>query len=84
MNTKIELIQSVTADGIETSELNMRRPRVKDQLNAQNSGKTDADREIRLFATLCDVSPDSIMELDVADYSKLQSAYRDFLSPKGA
>ncbi|WP_197479127.1 phage tail assembly protein, partial [Oleiphilus sp. HI0132] len=34
----------------------------------------------QLFANLSELSPDNLLELDMADYEKLQKAYQDFLS----
>ena len=45
------------------------------------SGADDADREIALFGLLCEVAPDTIHELDLADYRQLQEAFRDSIRP---
>ena len=44
------------------------------------AGGTDAEKEIRIFANLCEVSPDVIEGLDMADYRALQKVYEGFLS----
>lgn len=66
--------------GVEVKELNMRRPKVRDQKAARKSTKNDADYESVLFANLCEVSPDLIDDLDMKDYKKLQKEYKAFLS----
>lgn len=80
----INLNFPVKIDGIETSVLQMRRPTVKDQLvfekRAQNM--TDAEREIRLFANLCEVAPEDIEALDMMDYTAVGKQYADFLAPE--
>ncbi len=78
--TTIELKYPPTVDGLAIGELTMRRPNVRDMLAADKAGGTDAEKEIRTFANLCEVSPKTIEELDLADYKELQKAYADFLS----
>lgn len=63
----------------EITEVTMRRPKVKDQRAAQAEGGTDADVEIRLMAMLCELPATVIDEFDIADFLKLQDAYRAFL-----
>lgn len=77
---KINLDYPVRIDGVEVKVLQMRRPKVKDQLAADKFGGGDAEKEVRLFANLCEVAPDTIEELDLADYTKLQGEYKGFLS----
>jgi len=77
---KIDLKHPVQVDGVHTKALSMRRPKVRDLLAADKAGKGDAEREVHLFACLCEVEPALIEELDMDDYGRLQKAYRDFLS----
>lgn len=77
----IKLEYPITVNGQEYTQLTMRRPKVRDQKAAASQGKNDADREIALFANLCEVEPDLIEELDMTDYSVIQETYQDFLSP---
>lgn len=60
--------------------LHMRRPKVRDMLAAEKSKGTDAEKEIVLFANLCEVTPAEIEALDMVDYQQLQQAYQGFLS----
>lgn len=76
----ITLDYPVTIDGVEVKTLCMRRPKVKDQLASERSEGTQADREVRLFANLCEVTPATVEELDLVDYQKLQKEYEGFLS----
>lgn len=76
----IELKHPVTVAGSEIKTLSMRRPKVKDQLAADKHGGGNAEKEIRLFANLCEVEPSVIEELDLADYRQVQEAYSGFLS----
>lgn len=65
-------------------ELNMRRSKVKDRLIvAKMKTASDEEKEIRLFANLCEVSPTIIEDLDESDYAKLQNNYMDFFKSEG-
>lgn len=61
-------------------ELNLRRPKVRDMLASDKTKGSDAEKEIALFANLCEVSPEEIGALDMADYKQLQEEYQGFLS----
>ncbi len=78
--TTIELKHPVTVDGAGIKQLTLRRPKVRDMIASDKAGGSDAEKEIRTFAHLCEVSPETIEELDLADYLKLQKAYQGFLS----
>ncbi len=79
-NVAVALTAPISVDGAMRSELTVRRPKVRDMLAMENMTKNDAEKEIHLFANLCEVSPESLYELDMADYGKLQKVYQDFLS----
>lgn len=85
MNTvKITLDYPVKITGKETSEITMRRPKVRDMILSDRPGKSDAEKEMSLFSDLTGMSPDELQELDMGDYLKLQEAYRGFLSSRPA
>ncbi|MGI1678973.1 MAG: phage tail assembly protein [Cellvibrionaceae bacterium] len=77
---KIELTHPIDIDGIKVSVLQLRRPKVRDMLSVEKIVDNDAEKEIQLFANLCELTPENLLDLDMADYSKLQKAYQDFLS----
>jgi hypothetical protein len=77
---KIMLDYPVKAHGVEVKSLQMRRPKVRDQLSVEKDKASDAEREVRLFANLTEQEPETIMDLDMKDYGKLQEAYKGFLS----
>lgn len=79
-NTKIELKFPITIDGTKVSVLQLRRPKVRDMLGVEKGAQNDAEKEIHLFANLCEITPEQILELDMADYAGLQKAYQGFLS----
>ena len=77
---KIELTHPIDIDGTKVSVLQLRRPKVRDMFSVEKSVDNDAEKEIQLFANLCELTPENLLDLDMADYSKLQKAYQDFLS----
>ena len=80
---QIKLLHPVLSDGTELRVLSLRRPKVRDLLLAAKLGDTDEEREVRMFANLCEVPPETIEELDVADYRALQEEYRAFFEKDG-
>ncbi|WP_072670541.1 phage tail assembly protein [Vibrio injensis] len=80
MSKEVELEYPIKVDGKEVSTLTMRRPVVADMLAQEKSKGSDAEKEIRMFANLCEVPPDAIHSMDMADYLELQEAYQGFLS----
>ena len=76
----VKLNYGIEIDGVSINQLSLRRPKVRDMLGVESSKITDAEKEINLFANLCEVTPQALMELDMSDYAKLQKAYQNFLS----
>lgn len=77
----IELKYPVEATGETLRNLTMRRSKIKDRLLvAKMKTASDEEKEIRLFANLCEVEPKVIEELDEADYSNLQKVYLGFFN----
>ena len=76
----IKLTHPVEADGGTVSALQLRRPRVRDMLAADKAAGSEAEKEVRMFANLCEVAPGVIEALDLADYTTLQETYKGFLS----
>jgi hypothetical protein len=60
--------------------LTIRRPKVRDMLASDKKAGSDAEKEITLFANLCEVTPSDIELMDMADYAQLQEAYKNFLA----
>lgn len=80
MSATIELKYPIKDSGVELRHLSMRRPKVRDFLAAERMNGSNGEKEIRTFANLCELSPEAIEDLDMADYKKLQDAYQGFLS----
>lgn len=80
----IKLNYPIESSGSTITDLNMRRSKVKDRLIvAKMKNSSDEEKEIRLFANLCEVAPNIIEELDESDYANLQKAYMDFFKSEG-
>jgi hypothetical protein len=81
-NAKIVLDFPIAIAGVEVKHLTMRRPKVRDEMAFAKSKADDADKALHLMASLCEVSPDDLMELDSADFGKLESQLLDFKGAK--
>mgnify|MGYP000954081289 CR=1 FL=1 len=80
--TTITLDFPVVSDGTEVRALYLRRPKVRDHMLADKLGGTDAEKEVRYFANLCEVAPEMMENLDMSDYKKLRSAHDGFFDAK--
>ena len=76
----ISLQYPITVDGAVIEQITVRRPRVRDRLIAEKTPGNEVEKEIRLLANLCEMAPDAIEMLDMADYLKLQECLAGFLS----
>lgn len=76
---KIELEFPININGADVKVLHMRRPRVNDTLIADKMAGNDAEKEITMFANLCEISPEDIGKLDLKDYRKIQRIFDSFL-----
>jgi hypothetical protein len=74
----IELDFPITIAGVEVTTVTMRRPKVRDELAMQKSKASDAEKAVILIASLCELTPDEVYELDAADFAKLERQYVDF------
>lgn len=76
----VSLSRPAKFDGIERGTLSMREPTVADMEAFQDSKESEATREIKTFANLCDVTPSDIRALPMRDYGRLQAAFGLFTS----
>lgn len=74
----IELDKSIEINGATVNKLTMREPTVGDQIAASKVKGSDADQEVFLIATICDVSPADLHKVKLSDYRKLQEAFVGF------
>lgn len=75
----VTLRRKYKLNGVDTNAVRMREPTVRDQLTTSEMQCSDALKEITTFANLCDLVPDDIQSLSMADYQRLQLAYGSFL-----
>jgi hypothetical protein len=75
---KIELDFPIQISGVEVSHLVMRRPKVRDDLAASKHSGSDEDKSLLLVANLCEVTVDDLLDLDSADWSRLEKQVQDF------
>lgn len=75
----IPLKRPVEIDGAEVGELTMREPTVEDQLSIDKMKGGEAEKELHLFANLCEVTPEDLRKLTLRDYRKVQEGFRSFL-----
>lgn len=76
--TKLELKYPVEYQGEKISVLNVRRPVVRDLLASESAGGSDAVQDVQMMAALCDLAPDAVHALDLADYVALQKIVQGF------
>lgn len=75
---QVELTYPVNIDGKDYKTLDIRRPKVRDNMIADKQNQNDADKEIHLMALLASVERQVIEELDMIDFSKLQQVILGF------
>lgn len=76
----ITLNNPITIDGISVSELSMREPKVRDLLAIERI-EGEALKEVALIANLASVPKETVEDLCIKDYVKIQKVLKDFLSP---
>jgi hypothetical protein len=76
--TTIELDYSIEVDGVSVDTLTMRRPTVRDQLQFDEGKGNEARRVVKMIASLCDVAPSAIEQLDNSDFIKVSEVMQGF------
>lgn len=64
------------------SELTMRRPTLKEQLDFKIDGSQNLETEVKLYSRLTGVSVAELHKLDLEDYEKLPQQYNRFRQPQ--
>ena len=83
MSRSIPLRHPVTQGGAVYAELKMRRPKKRDDMAVRRAESDPKEQECRLFANLCEVAPDVIDELSLADYLRVQKVFRAMIQDGG-
>lgn len=80
----ITLNVPIEVSGVKISQLKMRRPKLKDRREADRQFGDDEhaaeEKELFMFTSLTDMTPDELEELDLDDYVRMQQAFQGFLS----
>ena len=77
---KIKLENPIKIDGVEVNEISLRPPKVRDLIASSKRNNDEAEKEVNLIANLGEISLETVQELDLRDYIKIQEWLRDFLS----
>ena len=77
---KIKLENPIKIDGVEVNEISLRSPKVRDLIVSSKKNIDEAEKEVNLIANLGEISPETVQELDLRDYIKIQEWLRNFLS----
>jgi hypothetical protein len=75
----IELSRAMDLAGVKVSKLRMREPVVRDQVVYDKLKGSDLEKEITIFANLCEMDEKQIQSLTQRDYIRLSAAYAGFL-----
>lgn len=78
--TEITLAFPVDGPMGRVEKLTLRRPKVRDQVAAQEGTTNPARFELNLYSFITGQPPEVIEALDLADYAKLNRAYLDFMA----
>lgn len=77
-SVEIPLQFPINVDGLELNSVTMRRPKLRDTLDAKKVKGDDMNQGIAMIASLCDLAPEHIAELDELDFESVQKQYMAF------
>jgi hypothetical protein len=77
--SEIILKHPFNVGGKKVEKLELRRPTVKDLRTMGRFGNSEEDKEIGLIATLCNLVPEDLDTMDLADYKAIQDSFRGML-----
>jgi len=79
----VKLAFPIKVAGTLTSELTVRRPKLKDRLNVSLSTEMTADQqEALIIANTAGLSLDELEQLDLSDFNRVQGVFQVFLSAR--
>ncbi len=76
--TSIKLKHPIIADGVEVTELALRRPKVRD-LERIDKVSGEIAKAVTLTADLAQLTPDQVREFDAEDFAAVAERLGDFL-----
>lgn len=71
----VTLSRPTDANGVQVDKISLRAPTVRDLRNAQQTGDSEEQRELNLFASLAEVSGKDLEGMTLKDYTRLQAGY---------
>lgn len=75
---EITLAFPITVDGRKIDKVTMRRPKLRDTRAARKVTKDQFEAGVWMLATLCDLPPEVLDEMDDIDAARLQAQYDSF------
>lgn len=78
--TEIPLKHPYQSAGKQIEQLLFRQPKVMDLKAASRFSENSADQEVALLAILCDLVPEDLNEMHLADFQALQACFRSAVS----
>jgi hypothetical protein len=79
---RVKLIRPIKVEEHMINEVTIRRPKVRDlraMEKMREPGSTELDQSIAMTATLCDLPPDAMDEMDAADFASISEVLSGFL-----
>ena len=84
LSASLALDVPLEVDGELRAALSIRRPRLRDDLDAQRAASSRIDTECVLMANLTEVPPDAMRRIFLGDFTRLQRLYlASFFRPAG-
>lgn len=75
----ITLSRPLDIDGTKVPTIRMREPTVADQRASDKKNGGNAEKEIAMFANLCELTPGDLDRLPLRDYVRLSDAFKGFI-----
>lgn len=79
MSKKIKLTYPIQLEGNTVDAITIRRPQARDLKMMEKSKGGDITKSIELIASLADIPPTAVDDLDASDFQKVNEAVADFL-----
>lgn len=74
----VKFEEAIMVKGVETTEITLNRPKVKDMQRANKYSQDPSEQEIWLVSSLSGVPISDVEELDMADYESIQEELGKF------
>lgn len=78
----VQLVVPIKIEGVETTEITVRRLKAKEQLEIADMDITDSKKARSMVCRSTGLSPDDVGELDGADYLAVNEVIESFLSAR--